>query len=275
LRSGAHPVAVVVDFKASLICQSPHMNTREWAEILTILECLDLAITERDASFFGVLALSKLMPSFRVRPEIRSMVCTALAGQPDLTLARTAPFLRNTNVNKGAVVMSDALRAPDVSQESINHYFFPDQWTIHPTNAHYMREFLKLAAAHRIPVFWVLPPIKQKLQSGRDVRGHDDRYLRAVSWLFVRSPNVFLVDARHSEYPDRVFWDYAHLGRAGALALSAGIARAIESVLDDEDAPASRIFQLPNFQELSFDPMPEDLDTSSMAVPLAHDVIRK
>jgi hypothetical protein len=46
-------------------------------------------------------------------------------------------------------------------------------------------------------------------------------------------------------------------------------------VLDGGKLPASRIVQLPHFQDLKIDPMPEDLDTSRVVLHLAPDVVRK
>jgi hypothetical protein len=275
LRSGARPAAIVVDFKANCISLTPRFNSRVWTEVLTLAECLDLAVTERDASYFGFLALPKLFPSLKARMEIRALVLTALSGEPTPSPNETAPYLRNINVNKGAVVINDSVQAPWPPQGIIDRDFFPAQWDIHYTNAYYMRRFLKLAAAKRIPVFWLLPPIRMQLQAGRDQGGFDDRYLRAISKLFVRSPNVFLVDARHSGYPDRAFFDVAHLDRSGALALSAGLASAIGTVLDGGKTPPSRIFQLPPFRDYALDPLPEDVDTSRVALRLAPGVVRK
>jgi hypothetical protein len=138
-----------------------------------------------------------------------------------------------------------------------------------------MRRFFKLAGSRGIAVFWLLPPVQKQLQCRRDQAGFDDCYLRAISGLFVRCPNVFLVEARHSGYPDNAFRDDTHLCRTGAIAMSADLARIIGTVLEGGKIPSSRIFQLPSFRDFRFDPLPEDVDASRVALRLAPDVMHK
>jgi hypothetical protein len=275
LKAGAHPAGIVVDFNPTCISHTPRLNTRVWAEVLTLSECLDLAITERDASYFGLLVLNKLVPSLKVREEIRSLARLALKGKPWSLPLETAAYLRNANRNKGAVVESDCANFPWPAQDMIDEQFCQPRWYMHLTNALYMRRVIKLAAAHGIPVLWLLPPVRPQLQAMRDQRGYDDQYLRAVSGFFVKSRNVFLVDGRHSGFPERAFQDMTHLSRTGALSYSANIASVIKSLLDGETLPPSRIVQLPAFQDFTLDPLPEDLNTSRVALQGTPAVMRK
>jgi hypothetical protein len=111
LESGARPAAIVVDFEPGCIHLTPRLSTLVWTEVLTLAECLDLAITERDLGYFGYLALSKLVPSLKWRMEIRSLVLATLSGRPP-SPPETAPYLHNIDVNKGAIVVGDILHAP-------------------------------------------------------------------------------------------------------------------------------------------------------------------
>jgi hypothetical protein len=148
------------------------------------------------------------------------------------------------------------------AQGDLNKAYFPNHWDIDPLNARYMRRFLELAAAHKIPVFWVLPPIRVDYQAGRDKRGLDDLYLRRAYALFTRFPNLYLLDARHSGFPDAVFFDPSHLDRAGGLALSAAVARVIGSVLDDGENTCPRVVELPPYRAFALETPPEDLESS-------------
>jgi len=160
-------------------------------------------------------------------------------------------------------------------QEVLDKAYFPAHWDIDPLNARYMRRFFELAAARKIPVFWVLPPIRADYQARRDERGLDEIYLRRAYGLFARFPNVYLLDARHSGFPDRVFFDPSHLDRAGGLALSAALARVIGSVLDGRDSLSPRVVELPRFRAFALETPPEDLETSRVLLGLGRTQMMK
>jgi hypothetical protein len=275
LQAGARPAALVVDFKSSCIRTTPHTNDRQWAELLTLSECAEMALVERDPSYFAALALCKLCPSYKARLEIRAWVLAAFAGSPGRITQEILPFLRNAYVNQGSVVLSNQGGECCSRQEVIDAIFFPCKEEIHPLNARYMRRFLELAAGRQIPVFWLLPPIRSHIQAGRDQQGYEDSYMRQMYGLYDRFSNLYLVDARHAGFPDDAFCDHSHLTRTGAMALSAALARAIGSVLGGGPKPPTRLVALPRFQQYGLDPPPEDLGTSAIALSGAHNRVRK
>jgi hypothetical protein len=268
LRAGARPAAVVVDFKANIIATSPSYNKRQWAEMLTISECVKLGIELRDSSYCAGLVLSKLLPSYKMRLEIRPLVVAALAGKASPSAYAAAAYVRNINRNQGAIVMNEEYHVPMPGQELLDQVYFPAKWEIDPVNARYMRRLLELTAAARIPVFWVLPPIRAHLQAERDSKGFDNLYLRRAFGLYKQFPNLTLVDARHAGFPDSAFFDLAHLNRSGAQALSAALADVIGSALAQRNSACLRVIELPRYRAFNLDPLPEDLDSSRVALKL-------
>jgi hypothetical protein len=269
LRHGARPTAIVVDFKANVISTSPMYNKRQLAEMLTLSECVELGLTQGNLSECASLILHKLLPSFKARQEIRPLVVAALAGQVPPGLYAATAYVRNTNVNRGAIVMDEEYLIPVPGKEALNQVYFPANWDIHPINARYIRRFFELAAAARIPVFWVLPPIQAQIQAERDAKGLDKLYLRRAYGLRARFPNLWLVDGRHAGFPGMAFFDTSHLNRSGAQALSAALAGVIGPVLDGGSNSSCRVIELPRFRAFALDPLPEDLDSSRAALGLA------
>jgi hypothetical protein len=275
LHSGATPKAIVVDFKANCIATPPSVNLRQWTELLTLRECAELAYSERDASYFLSLVLGKALPSYKTRWQLRAFVLAALAEQPLPTKAMAVTFWRNSNVNKGAIVASDGSKPPWPDEDNLAATYYPPAWDIHPTNAVYMRKFFALAAEHHIAVLWLLPPIRAEFQARREQRGCEEIYLRRAAEPLAQYPNLVLVDARHAHFPDTVFSDPSHLVRSGALALSAGLAEVVGSVLDRPDLVASRVIALPGFRSIALDPPPEDCPTSMALLGLGPGPVRK
>jgi hypothetical protein len=269
LSAGARPAAIVVDFKACLIAMPPRENRRMWVEVLTLAECAEIGLAQGDATELASILLCKLIPSYKARQEIRSFVLALLYGERPPSHVAVAQFLRNANVNKGAVVASDSFRAPWRPQEVIEREFLPDTWDIDPVNAHYIRRLLELADSRHIPVFWVLGPIRAELQIKRDAKGLEAAYVRRVNEFCARFPNLYVIDARHAGFPDTAFWDPMHLDRSGALALSCAVARVIDTVLNRPNMLAARRFELPPFQDVTIDAPVEDLDASCVVLGLA------
>ena len=66
---------------------------------------------------------------------------------------------RNQNQNGGALLApKNPANRGEVAPDQVRVYF-PDHWSCHPVNAAYLERFMRLAQAHEIPVFWLLPPL--------------------------------------------------------------------------------------------------------------------
>jgi hypothetical protein len=109
-----------------------------------------------------------------------------------------------------------------------------------PANAEAIERTLKLAASQQIPVFWVLFPLPDKLQSLRDQRGAESKHEHFVRSVAARyRGTVTVLDSRRSGYPDQFFADATHLNRHGAIALSRAVGTAIAE-LDAMPGPPAR-----------------------------------
>jgi hypothetical protein len=269
IESGARPSAVLIDFKASCLVNSPRDNERQWPEILSLAECGELAWTMRDAAFLGNLVVSRLVPSITSRREIRTDILLALQGQSPPSRAYLPIFWRNWNVNRGAQVMpKDPIMRSD-PKYLIKEVYFPDQWSCEPTSVAYIRRFLKLAAAHKIPVFWLLPPIRPDVQAKREQSGLDALYLRLVHHYESRFSNLVVVDGRHSGFEETVFQDPSHLDYEGASAYSAAVAHVLRAYLGRPSIEGRRWVELPAYRPfnpgLHKVPM-EDFEQSRIAI---------
>jgi hypothetical protein len=234
LESGAKPKAILVDFKPNLLAGQPRDLARCWQELLTWRECIELAWTARDRNFFSATALGLILPSVRARTEIRINLLLALQGNDGNLRADTLRYARNWEINKGAQVTAknpefDGTISPDTHQRCLS-----DAWWCSKVNAVYVRRFLALAAAHEIPVFWLLPPIAPSMQARREHTGADAQHTQFVQAIQKRFRNLIVVDGRHAGYETSVFFDPVHLDRDGATAFSADLASILDRCLSSK-----------------------------------------
>jgi hypothetical protein len=280
LASGRRPVAVLLDSQDGPVdrdragdrSQTLWQHVREWPEILDLRDCLELSWSSRDAGFLGELLMSRLLPSYRARFEIRDNFRAGLQGKSGSSFFTIVTVRRNWRINRGAHVVTaepptDDAPAGPVRQDMLVRPRAP----IHPRWAHdricrlYTRRFLELAARHEIPVFWLMPPLGPRLQSLRDATGHSeylDQVARAVQGRF---PNVTVVDGRAARYPRQAFWDDIHLNRRGATTYSAGVASVLRVRLASR-SEVSRWVPLPLYRDEVAGVLIEDLDESRAAV---------
>ncbi len=101
LEAGAHPRAIVVDFKWTSVRNKPTELERILPEIATLGECLRYALDQRDGSFLGRIALVKELPSYACRVEIRANVAAAIRGEEPTRNHQWLTGARNMRVNKG------------------------------------------------------------------------------------------------------------------------------------------------------------------------------
>jgi hypothetical protein len=267
LEAGARPVAVVIDYQEGPIDRlSRHerpegltTNWRCWPELLDLRDCMDLAWSARDASFFAAISLAKLLPSYRVRFEIRSSILAALQGISASARPETLGLKRNLAFNRGAFVLP---RNPEfqhggepnsAASAPIHHEPFPDRrWARNKLSVSYVQRFLDLAAAHGITVFWLMPPVSHDVQTHRDQNGLDDYFTRIARRAEAHSQHVIVIDGRRAGYPRRVFFDHSHLDRQGATTLTMDVVGIVDRYLADPTA-VPRWVALPSFRELEPD----------------------
>jgi hypothetical protein len=263
LAAGARPSAVVVDFWGPLLRVGPRQILEQWPFLLDLRDAADLAWTARDPALFATIAAGLALPSARCRFAIRSNIMQALGGVADGGRELLPQFFRNWDVNEGAQVMPGTL--PDaVDLDAYVRGFYP-AWRCTRLNAAYIGRFLALAAAHDIPVYWVLPPILPDLQARLEQTGYDAAALRALRAWQARFPNLIVVDSRRSRYDPRAFMDANHLRRDGAYVHSLDLGLILR------DDPRVRLagprwVELPAYRERPVSIVLEDVVESRMAL---------
>jgi len=266
LEAGAKPAAVLVEFHPQYLAEGHWGAVRFWPDLLDARDGLDLAWATRDAEFFATTALARQLPSVKDRFQIRDCIRAAVRGESASTASATLIFNRNRNRNEGALVMP---RNPGFRGEIAPHFragFLPDSWHCHPTNAAYVRRFLDLAAAHHITVYWVIPPLSPNLQSAREQKGLDAAFTRFTRSFQAHSPNLVVLDARHSGYALDVFTDAAHLDGRGACTLSADVGDLLRVDAGKDEPESARWIDLPAYRDRPPVAPPEDLAASRVAV---------
>jgi hypothetical protein len=266
IESGAHPVALVVDFKPSILTGGPRHCLRYWQEILSFRETLELAWAVRSGSFFFELSLGRLLPSVRSRYEIRSSVWTALRGEANRLQSINRTCRRNWLLNDGAnIAAKNPAFHGEIGPDGATKYL-ANVRDCHPVNAEYIRRLFKLAASRNIAVYWLLPPLYPQLQARREQTGADLDFVRFVRSVQARSANVTVVDARHAQYNHTLFVDATHLDGEGAYTLSRDLADVLQNDLAQGRKAASRWVELPDYRAYPVEVVLEDVEQSRRAV---------
>ena len=233
LGAGARPRAVVVDFDALMSGgESPNLD-RNYAELATARDCLDLAWFDlRDRQFSGNVLASVVLPSWRFRFMVRVKVLAALAGR-GLTERASVESHQKIWAREFGAQPTEPGRLRHPQEATLIHWLSPEHWESSPALEAYVDRFLDLAGSHGVAVYWLLPPLAPEVHSLRAARGSDEAYGRFVRSVAARHSNVVVLDARGSGYGDSVHADHLHLDRRGAAVLSADVA----SILLDPPAP--------------------------------------
>ncbi len=225
IESGGRPKQLILVFMPANLAASLPSYIQNWQAMASPRECLDLALTTRDPTFFGLLIAGRLLPSVRKYYELRAWVRQSLRGepytskQPQVTASERLAWRVNRGIHLMPKVSSKA-PAPNLTDK----YLFPDFWRCDPAEAAYLIRFLELAAEHRMTVICLLPPIIPGAQEARDRSGLDARFTTQVRYLQKLHPEIVVVDARHANYPPDAFNDNVHLNADGATRLSQDLA---------------------------------------------------
>jgi hypothetical protein len=267
IEAGARPRAVVLDCSDEPIHPDRHddrapaltANMRNWPELLSLRECIDLGWEARDASAAAQMALARVLPSLRCRDQVRELTRARLAGAPwgrvdELTLARV-----NWERNAGAFVAPDIPATPHAFPAMTGDAGAPTPWARNPLTLAYAERLLGLARDHDIAVFWVLPPHRQAHQAQRERDGIDDYTTRVAAGLLARHPNLTVLDARQGDYPDDAFYDIVHLDRLGATTLSGDLAEVLASRRLAADPSQERWVHMKPFRAPTVSSLVEDL----------------
>jgi hypothetical protein len=267
LDAGGRPDALVLDFFPRHLQSSPLMGLDPWVSLTTLGDVIDLARAGRDVEFLGRVALAKILPTLRLRPEVRTNVLAALHGEDQGDKHHVPPFLRrNMEVNRGGLLCPPT-PGLDKDLDAWSKTYFPARWSCHPIHEVYIRRLLRLAASRQIRVFWLLPPLQPALQEHCERSGFDARHVEFVRGYQAKYPNVTVLDGRHAAYDPRVFFDPHHLARDGAAVFSSDVAMTVRRAIDS-DPTLPRWVNLPSYGKRRIDGPLEDVEQSRLALKL-------
>lgn len=263
LDAGVRPKAVLVDFFPRLLEIGPRHSIEQWPHFLHARECVELCWVARDAGLFASIAVGRTLPSYRVRRWIRKQVTEAFAGRSWSNREENLLFFRNWGVNHGAQVMPSKV---NLTQDfaAWRRVYFRGLW-YDPINDEFLRRFLALAAAHRLPVVWLVLPMKPALQAECEQSGFNGELTRSLRATQDRSPNVVVIDGRRANYDPAVFFDPHHLGREGAFAYSTALGNVLRH-LPLDGSPGPRWIDLPAYVARPIEPPLEDIDQSRLVL---------
>lgn len=262
LESGRKPHAILLGLEPNVLAQNPEIGLKFCCEAMSLFGLLDMAWSSRDASMGAKAVLSKCLPTYRSRFEIRAYVRDPLHGMPTTLLTElTAPYERNWTVNRGAQLMAPGTGPPAPPGSD----FFPynRNWRCHPTEGRYLKRFLARAEAAGIPVFWILMPYDVPPAHEDKATAFNEVYTNFAKRLADRYANVTIVDARSAGLPSRLYYDGLHLSRDGAGLLSKALADLMRTTPDPE---LSRWLDLPPISPQQPIPRLEDVDASKLAL---------
>ncbi len=260
LDAGYRPKALIFDMTPHMFSHMPEENARLWPELLSPVECFDLAWTMGSPRFFASTVLASLIPSIKERHDIRASLLATVSGKPSPSRRFEIPtYRRNWKLNDGGQLMPDG-DSPPIDPAFWARSLYP-YWNPNPVNVAYLDRFLTLAGSASIPVVWLLPPVQPALQDQTEASGFDADYTRFVERVVERFPLVSLADARKSGFEADEFNDGIHLKRPGALRLSASLGELLRKV---EDRP--RWARLDAGRPRSVESAIEDVGQSAVAL---------
>ena len=151
---------LIINAKPAVLLGGPEFNARPWQEVLGLRDAPNCCRITRNAPFVASTLVGRLLPSLRARLEIQSAVMAAIQGEHDAhPLDQSRPLaeldrepwgqrrLGRTRFQRRAEFRSPSGRSTQTFFTWIRPMPKPssESWT--------------LAAARRIPIYWVLCPL--------------------------------------------------------------------------------------------------------------------
>jgi hypothetical protein len=272
LEAGARPATVVVDYERARLTLDPNdpEDRYPWASFLSPAEAADLARTCGDPAFAGRLLVGELLPSVRMRHDLRTAIRVNLRGLSVMSHWGQLVYRRNLRRNRGALV-HDRKASPTDLPLNPNAATEFARWTPKGANLRYVARFLDLAESRGVRVVWLMPPVSPGLQRNYDQGAAEAEWAAFARRQLARYPGLTIVDGRRSGYPLAVFGDPVHLDRRGAAVLSDALA----GLLGPDATVPPGWHALPAFPGVRDDPRTEDLDQSGAAVAAAGAGLRR
>jgi hypothetical protein len=261
LDSGARPGAIVVGFAPDLLTGDPAYNLRNWPELLTVPEALDLARTSRDSRLFAEILAARVLRSYRARHEIRAWIAGAIEGVDVSQRPLNELFTHHWTLHRGGQYTPTNPNYHGELPEAELSGLLADKFWCNKINRAYVDRTIALAESRGIRVFWLLPPVTPGLQARRDASGAEAKYEAFIRGIQARHPRLVVLDGRRSGYDWPVFQDVRHLVADGTLSLSADVAAAVAN-----GAPTGGWVALPPFRPRPHDDRLEDVNGSRVVL---------
>ena len=261
LDRGARPAAIVLDFKANMLQADPRFLAAERVELYDLADCIDMGWCCRSLSYGSTLLLAGALPSYKYRAPIRGEILAALNNQPWPGNADVPTYRRNWERNLGANVAPRNPGAKDVVEHWDEKAYLTPTFLSHPSNHLFIKRTLGLASRHRVPVYWLIPPINPRVQARREQLGVDAAFAAYVRSFLAKWPDLVVVDGRHAGYDASLFVDAAHLDHVGASAFTTALAEVLR-----RGKGGPRWVELPGYREPKAAPPLEDMDQSRVAL---------
>lgn len=238
LEAGARPRVIVADFCPLMLPDDPRGSVRNYPELVTVRDLVDLGRVTRDPDLVALILLGRVFPSLRCRHEIRDDLATLLTGRPaGPNPGRAVRVARGVwRKHLGAQPMRRAIVPPPIDLGLLAG-LTPPTWAVDAINARFVDLFLDLTDRHAIPVVWVIPPLDPAIEDGRRARGTAAAYARFARSAQARHPRLVVVDARGSGYDAASHCDALHLSDHGARVFSEDLARIVIRRLTDGPGP--------------------------------------
>jgi hypothetical protein len=273
LAAGAKPRAILVDFMWMTIGKDHTYNQRLVTELLTLRDCAEFAWAAQDLSFFGQVAAATLIPSYRARQEVRTNIDFALRGWEPPRVPERLLYDRNMTLNRGALHVP--LGKAKVEFDPDHPVIFQKVWSCSPVSERYIDKFLGLASSHKIPVFWLIPPLPEATTARLTELGVQPRFLQFVETMRALHPEVIVLDGSNSRYEPSAFFDMIHLDRDGAVVWSASVAAAVKRHLESPQTLAGAWEHLPNYHPDAMAARIEDIDKTNANLRAMLDRVRR
>jgi hypothetical protein len=251
LDHGASPRAIVVGMAPHLMMSGVHFNARQWPELLTTGELIELALATRNATLCADWTVRPAIPSYHRRVEIRDAIVRGLLRRESDQTWKKQAYARNWERNLGAQINPGGDFSIDRAEPREWRAFVKKNWRCDATNYKYLIKLLDLAHDRKIAVYWLLHPAPSVLRIQSEAIGMDAEFEKFTRSLLLRYPNLKVIDGLKARYPDRVFMDPLHLAAPGAVSLSEDLGAILAR---DRDRPSSdRRIVLPDYHDTPID----------------------
>ena len=264
LGAGSRPSAIVFDMKPGLLAGGPHYRLREWQELLTPAEAIDLLQAARSGTFAGEFVLGYVLPSFRARHEVRSNIIDSVHGESSRLAALNTLCRRHWIINRGANLATPSSAFHGEVSEAQHEEHLSGKFTAQRVYANSARRLVTLAADRGIRAYLVIPPLTPALFARQTSTGSAAKYNAFLRSLQAQNPALTIIDARESGYPAEVFADPIHLNAHGAVTLSTDVAKVlrVDLALAETALLTNRWIRLSNYHEVDMPQNIEDVEQS-------------